>query len=115
MLRWLKFKKSPTNLVVFGGLALSCILGAFYLVGVYWGILVSLILAYEFYTFINPFPQDTLSEVIVQVSEEHPYLPVLICLALGYAIGKGVFGDPEDVLRGVVLGALVGHWWWRLK
>ncbi len=105
-------KRSPTQLVVGGVISIFLIIMVFYMWGARAALILTGLFAYEIWTFINEWPNDTISEIMVKMSER-PLVPFLFAYALAWFTALGTFGEPLAVLRGTFLGGFCGHFFWQ--
>jgi hypothetical protein len=101
--------KSPTQKVVLGIMGLALVIMAFKLAGPLWGLGLTVILAYEGWTLMNDYKNDTISEILWGLSTR-PIVPWLFGVATGWALTSGFVSDVWLVLA---LGFLQGHFWFQ--
>lgn len=109
------FDKSPTLGVIVGLLSLVGILAVYYFTNPLYGSICLALGIYEAYTFVNKFTGDTLSEEIARLTSRATYLLLWIGMVVGWLTRDGFFGDPITAGRGIIIGMLLGHWFWRLR
>jgi len=66
-------------------------------------------LAYEGWTLINRWTDDTLSEALVRLDERQPLIRLTFGIAVGWAWGLKML-DPLST----IVGLLLGHWFFRM-
>lgn len=108
---------SPTRFVVGAviGAALVAALGsvAYSLWGAAGATLACLALAYEGWTLVNRWPNDTLSEIVWQLAKR-PMVPHLFGIATGWGIALYVPPSAHVyALAGFVWGFLMGHFFFQ--
>jgi len=101
--------QSPTQKVVLGIMGAAILVMAWSLLPIWWAIGVTAILAYEGWTLINKYENDTISEILWGLSTR-PIVPWLFGVATGWALATGYVSDPWLILA---LGFLQGHFWFQ--
>lgn len=102
-------KKSPTQLVVGGVIGAALVAAAWYIVGWPWFLAVAALLAYEGWTLVNRFPNDTISEIIWGFARR-PMVPFMFGAAFGWGLTSGFLGNLWLV---AALGFLMGHFFFQ--
>jgi hypothetical protein len=94
--------------------------GAFCLIAIHWAfdrrhaIIIDIYLLIEGWTLVNKPANDTLSEGFWFFAR-HTVFIMICCLIVGVRVGLGIFGDPRTIVRGMMLGGLIVHFFWILK
>ena len=101
-----------TLLVVGGVIAIGIIWTAFVLTGPKWGFFCMAVAIFEGWTLVNNRKGDTISEALWEYAHR-PLIPMLGGVVIGFATGSGYLGDPETVLRALVIGGLASHFWFQ--
>jgi hypothetical protein len=102
-----------TTTLVVGGIMGAGLIWVTFLVAPWMiGLALSAILLYEGYTLINPYPRDTISEIIWWLSER-PMVPMLGGIVLGYMLCAGYFGPPDKATLCGTAFFLAGHFWFQ--
>lgn len=97
------------TLVLVGALiAVSIVLTAYLLTGIYWGTFCLIVAIYESWTLVNKYKEDTLSEAIWFFANR-PLIPLLFGIAVGIGLGSGYLGDVKTASRAFAIGLLYGH------
>ncbi len=97
-----------TLLLVGGIIGIGIAVAAFVLTGWKWGFFCLAMAAFEAWTLVNQYREDTISEAI-WILARRPITVLLFGLAMGIAGGSGYLGDPTVVLRAFSIGLLYGH------
>lgn len=102
-------RQSPTKYVV--GLCISApmIYFTFALTDLRWGMILTSLLAYEAWTLVNPFPEDTISEIIWEYAKR-PMIPCIFGFALGIMLTSGYL---SNVYMTCIVGFLYGHFFFQ--
>ena len=102
-------KNSPTQLIL-GGAALIGLISVLWLLELplLWLGIAIFFLVLEFWTLVNKFPNDTISEVIWKY-RKRSIVPLGVGIAIGAATASGVLGDPRTVGIGIGIGGLAAH------
>ncbi len=104
---------SPTKLVVGGAIGVALLAAAFTLAGLKWGFVLCVLLAYEGWTLVNKYPNDTISE-IVWTFAKRPMVPWVFGVASGWAISSGFIPATKDGLfLCAALFFLQGHFFFQ--
>lgn len=85
---------------------------AFMVAGWKVGLALSIILAYEGWTLVNAYPEDTISESIWRLAKR-PLVPWLFGVATGFALAVGLFGPIEKAVLCGAAFALGAHFFWQ--
>ena len=104
-----ELKASPTPIVVSLIIGIALFITAFQAAGWKGGLVLSVILAYEGWTLINQFPNDTISEIIWKLSSR-PMVPWLFGVGTGWAITSGHLANVWLILAA---GFLQGHFFFQ--
>jgi len=102
-------KRSPTQIVVGGLIGVALTLVAYAVAGPLYGTLLLALLAYEAWTLINEFPNDTISEIIWTFSER-PMVPFIFGAGFAWGIQAGALSNPWLI---AALGFLCGHFFFQ--
>jgi hypothetical protein len=86
-------KRSPTYYVVGGLIGAVLAVVAFNVAGWKGGLALSALLAYEAWTFINKWRNDTISEIVWEFAKR-PMVPWIFGVGTGWAIQSGFISDP---------------------
>ena len=97
-----------TLLLVGSIIGVAIAVAAFILTGWRWGLFCLAMAAFEAWTLVNQYKEDTISEA-VWILARRPITVLLFGLAMGVAGGSGYLGDPTTVLRAFAIGLLYGH------
>lgn len=98
-----------TDVLVGGLVGAGLVLVAFRLTGWTGGAILSALLAYEGWTLINDYPEDTISETLWRFAKR-PMVPWLFGLGTGWGIQAGWVRDPWISLT---IGFLSGHFFFQ--
>ena len=101
--------RSPTYYVVGGIIGAVLMIVAFSVAGWKAGIALSLVLAYEGWTLVNKYKNDTISEIIWEWAER-PMVPWIFGVGCGWALATGFVSDPY--LIGAIF-FLMGHFFFQ--
>jgi hypothetical protein len=97
-----------TQLLVGLVMAVAIVIAAFALTGAGWGSFCLGLVAFESWTLINKYRQDSISETLWEYAKR-PLVPMLFGITLGWGAGSGYLGDPQTVGRAFAIGLLFGH------
>lgn len=104
--------QSPTKFVVGGTLGVALALTAYYAAGPKVFAVLMAYLAFEAWTFFNPYANDTISEIVWEFSKR-PMVPHLFGLYMGIALWSGVFGPRNEAILCYSAGFLMGHFFFQ--
>jgi len=102
-------KKSPTQMVVGGLIGVALLVVAFKIAGLLGGVILAALLAYEGWTLVNAFPNDTISEIIWGFSNR-PMVPFIFGAAFAWGIESGML---NNVWLIAAFGFLMGHFFFQ--
>lgn len=102
---------SPTKYVVTGLIGLALCAVFFAIMDWRASLLCSVLLAYEAWTLVNKYPNDTISDILWILSER-PMVPWLFGVGSGWAIGTGYLTNPW-LIAGLFF--LQGHFFFQRK
>jgi hypothetical protein len=102
-------KESPTSMVVGGLMGIALCWVAWNVAGPYVGSFLMLLLAYEAWTLINHYPNDTISEIVWGLAER-PMVPFLFGAGYSWAITAAVITNPWFI---AAVGFLMGHFFFQ--
>ena len=102
-------KRSPTYYVVGGLIGAALMTVAFCVAGWKAGLALSLLLAYEGWTLVNKYKNDTISEIIWEWAER-PMVPWIFGVGCGWALATDFVSDPY--LIGAIF-FLMGHFFFQ--
>lgn len=97
-----------TMLVVCALIGAAIVAAAFILTGWRWGTFCLFLSAWEGWTLVNKYQDDTISEAI-WILAKRPITVLLFGLFFGIGAGTGYLGDTATVLRAFAIGLLYGH------
>jgi hypothetical protein len=83
---------SPSKKIVGALIFLALTAVAFIVAGWKVGLFLLALIIYEAWTFINPYPNDTISETIWEFCKQ-PFVPWIFGVGTGWAIQSGFFGN----------------------
>lgn len=101
-----------TLLLVGAIIGVGIIFTAFILTGWRWGLFCLFLTAWEGWTLVNRYREDTISEAVWTLAKR-PITVLIFGLGFGVPTGTGYFGDPTTVLRAFVIGMIFGHFFWQ--
>ncbi len=112
--------KSPTQKVVLGAMGLIILVVAWALTPWWAASIITIILAYEAWTLVNQYENDTISEILWGLSKR-PIVPWLFGVGTGWLIESNVLFDgaePDPTTKRALwlmlsLGFLQGHFWFQ--
>lgn len=81
---------------------------AYAVLGPQWGTFCLLLAAYEGWTLVNAYREDTISEA-VWFFAKRPLVPHILGLLVGIACASGYLGEPRTALRCYAIGMVGGH------
>jgi hypothetical protein len=110
-LKALLLSEMGTQVVVGGTLGVILVVAAYLLAGPVWGTVITLLVAWEFWTLRNKWPGDTISEIIRKWARAGMFVPLGFGLMTGWAVESGSLGSRWLIL---VAGILLGHWFWPM-
>lgn len=102
-------KKSPTQIVVGAIIGTALLVVAFNIAGLWGGLALAALLAYEGWTLVNKFPNDTISEIIWGFAER-PMVPFIFGAAYAWAIESKNLDNPWLI---AAFGFLLGHFFFQ--
>ncbi len=97
-----------TLLLVSAIIGAGIVFAAYAITGPRWGTFCLFLAAFEGWTLINRYKEDTISEA-VWILARRPITVLLFGLGFGIAAGTGYLGDTTTVLRAFSIGLLYGH------
>jgi hypothetical protein len=99
------------TLYVVGGLHGALVCGLlFFSLGWKYGAAAFAFLLFEGWTLTNAYKEDTISEAFWIYSQRSVSV-MLVCSTVFLTVGMGLWGDIATVMRGVMLGGLLGHFY----
>ena len=104
-----KMTRSPSRFVVGGVIGAALLVAAYAILGWKGGLIATVALLYESWTFVNPWPNDTISEAIWEFARR-PMVPFLFGVASGWALGVNLFPNEYAVFA---LAFLMGHFFFQ--
>lgn len=108
-------KKSPTQVVVGGLIGAALVAVMFLILDWQWALGLAMVLAYEGWTLVNKYPNDTISEIIWELSNR-PMVPFIFGAGFVALIAHGVI---KPTVAGLYVagsvGFLMGHFFFQRK
>jgi len=104
-------RKSPTQIFVGALIGVALLIVAFKVAGLWGGLFLSALLAWESWTLVNKYPHDTISEIIWGFADR-PMVPFIFGAGFSWGIESKFLASPWLIAS---LGFLMGHFFFQRK